>query len=50
LNPVDVDGKCHVRAQFHPKTDAGLTLSLNKKMSLELVVMKLLYDDSTFVE
>src|SRR5690606_26092605 len=22
FEPIDVDGKCHVRAPFHPKTDA----------------------------
>src|SRR5690606_17034041 len=24
FEPIDVDGKCHVRAPFHPKTDAEI--------------------------
>jgi ribosomal protein L11 methyltransferase len=31
LNPVDVDGKCHVRAQFHPKTDAEFDIVIEQK-------------------
>ena len=30
---IDVDGKCHVRASFHPKTDAKFDIIIEPKMS-----------------
>ena len=30
---IDVDGKCHVRAPFHPKTDAEFDIIIEPKMS-----------------
>ena len=30
---IDVDGKCHVRAPFHPKTDAEFDIVIEPKMS-----------------
>ncbi len=33
FNPIDVDGKCHVRAPFHPKTDAEFDIVIEPKMS-----------------
>lgn len=30
---IDVDGKCHVRAPFHPKTDAEYDIVIEPKMS-----------------
>ena len=30
---IDVDGKCHVRAPFHPKTDAKFDIVIEPKMS-----------------
>lgn len=30
---IDVDGKCHVRAPFHPKTDAQYDIVIEPKMS-----------------
>ena len=30
---IDVDGKCHVRAPFHPKTDAKFDIIIEPKMS-----------------
>ena len=31
--PIDVDGKCHVRAPFHPKTNAEYDILIEPKMS-----------------
>jgi ribosomal protein L11 methyltransferase len=34
FEPIDVDGKCHVRAPFHPKQRLNMILlSLSQKMS-----------------
>lgn len=33
FEPIDVDGKCHVRAPFHPKTDAEYDIIIEPKMS-----------------
>ena len=33
FEPIDVDGKCHVRAPFHPKTDADYDIVIEPKMS-----------------
>lgn len=33
FDPIDVDGKCHVRAPFHPKTDAEFDIVIEPKMS-----------------
>jgi ribosomal protein L11 methyltransferase len=33
FDPIDVDGKCHVRAPFHPKTDAEFDIIIEPKMS-----------------
>ncbi|WP_396183759.1 50S ribosomal protein L11 methyltransferase [Flavobacterium sp.] len=33
FDPIDVDGKCHVRAPFHPKTDAKFDIVIEPKMS-----------------
>jgi ribosomal protein L11 methyltransferase len=33
FDPIDVDGKCHVRAPFHPKTDAEYDIIIEPKMS-----------------
>lgn len=33
FEPIDVDGKCHVRAQFHSKTDAEFDIVIEPKMS-----------------
>lgn len=33
FEPIDVDGKCHVRAPFHPKTDARFDIIIEPKMS-----------------
>ncbi len=33
FDPIDVDGKCHVRAPFHPKTDAKYDIIIEPKMS-----------------
>lgn len=33
FEPIDVDGKCHVRAPFHPKTDAEYDIVIEPKMS-----------------
>jgi ribosomal protein L11 methyltransferase len=33
FEPIDVDGKCHVRAPFHPKTDAEFDIIIEPKMS-----------------
>jgi ribosomal protein L11 methyltransferase len=33
FEPIDVDGKCHVRAPFHPKTDAEFNIVIEPKMS-----------------
>ena len=33
FEPIDVDGKCHVRAPFHPKTDAQYDIVIEPKMS-----------------
>lgn len=33
FEPIDVDGKCHVRAPFHPKTDAEFDIVIEPKMS-----------------
>ena len=34
FEPIDVDGNCHVRAPFHPKTDAEFDIVIEPKMSL----------------
>ena len=33
FEPIDVDGNCHVRAPFHPKTDAEFDIEIEPKMS-----------------
>ena len=33
FEPIDVDGKCHVRAPFHPKTEAEFDIVIEPKMS-----------------
>ncbi|AWM15164.1 50S ribosomal protein L11 methyltransferase [Flavobacterium sp. NRK F10] len=33
FEPIDVDGKCHVRAPFHEKTDAEYEIIIEPKMS-----------------
>ncbi|WP_291118404.1 50S ribosomal protein L11 methyltransferase [Flavobacterium sp. UBA6135] len=33
FEPIDVDGTCHVRAPFHPKTDAKYDIVIEPKMS-----------------
>jgi ribosomal protein L11 methyltransferase len=33
FEPIDVDGKCHVRAPFHPETDAEFDIVIEPKMS-----------------
>lgn len=33
FDPIDVDGKCHVRAPFHSKTDAEFDIIIEPKMS-----------------
>jgi ribosomal protein L11 methyltransferase len=33
FEPIDVDGTCHVRAPFHPKTDAEYDIVIEPKMS-----------------
>ncbi len=33
FDPIDVDGKCHVRAPFHPKTNAAFDIIIEPKMS-----------------
>jgi len=33
FEPIDVDGKCHVRAPFHPKTRAEFDIIIEPKMS-----------------
>lgn len=33
FEPIDVDGRCHVRAPFHPKTDAEYDIVIEPKMS-----------------
>lgn len=33
FDPIDVDGICHVRAPFHPKTDAKYDIVIEPKMS-----------------
>jgi ribosomal protein L11 methyltransferase len=33
FDPIDVDGKCHVRAPFHPKTTAEFDIIIEPKMS-----------------
>ncbi|WP_338408738.1 50S ribosomal protein L11 methyltransferase [uncultured Flavobacterium sp.] len=33
FEPIDVDGNCHVRAPFHPKTDAEFDIIIEPKMS-----------------
>ncbi len=33
FEPIDVDGMCHVRAPFHPKTDAEFDIVIEPKMS-----------------
>ena len=33
FDPIDVDGKCHVRAPFHPKTKAEYDIIIEPKMS-----------------
>ncbi|MFN8273445.1 MAG: 50S ribosomal protein L11 methyltransferase [Flavobacteriaceae bacterium] len=33
FDPIDVDGICHIRAPFHPKTDAPYDIVIEPKMS-----------------
>lgn len=33
FEPIEVDGKCHVRAPFHPKTNAEFDIVIEPKMS-----------------
>lgn len=33
FDPIDVDGRCHVRAPFHPKTNAEFDIVIEPKMS-----------------
>ena len=33
FEPIDVDGKCHVRAPFHPKTNSEFDIVIEPKMS-----------------
>lgn len=33
FEPIDVDGKCHVRAPFHPQTNAEFEIVIEPKMS-----------------
>jgi ribosomal protein L11 methyltransferase len=33
FDPIDVDGQCHVRAPFHPKTNAEYDIIIEPKMS-----------------
>ncbi len=33
FEPIDVNGKCHIRAPFHPKTDAEFDIIIEPKMS-----------------
>ncbi|OYU79424.1 MAG: 50S ribosomal protein L11 methyltransferase [Flavobacterium sp. BFFFF1] len=33
FEPIDVDGKCHVRAPFHPRTQAEFDIVIEPKMS-----------------
>lgn len=33
FEPIDVDGKCHIRAPFHPKTEAEFDIVIEPKMS-----------------
>lgn len=33
FEPIDVEGNCHVRAPFHPKTDAEFDIVIEPKMS-----------------
>lgn len=33
FDPIDVNGKCHVRAPFHPKTEAEFDIVIEPKMS-----------------
>ena len=33
FEPIEVDGKCHVRAPFHPKTEAQFDIVIEPKMS-----------------
>ncbi len=33
FEPIDVDGNCHVRAPFHPKTEAEFDIVIEPKMS-----------------
>lgn len=33
FDPIDVDGNCHVRAPFHPKTNAEFDIIIEPKMS-----------------
>lgn len=33
FEPIDVDGNCHVRAPFHPKTEAEFDIIIEPKMS-----------------
>ena len=33
FEPIDVDGKCHVRAPFHPRTNAQYDIVIEPKMS-----------------
>lgn len=55
FNPIDVDGICHVRASFHPKTDAKYDIVIEPKMSFgtghhettHMMIQHLLMDDLT---
>ena len=33
IEPIDIDGKCHIRAPFHPKTTAEYDIVIEPKMS-----------------
>ena len=55
FNPIDVDGLCHVRAPFHPKTSATYDIIIEPKMSFgtghhettHMMIQHLLLDDLT---
>jgi len=55
FNPIDVDGLCHVRAPFHPKTGATYDIIIEPKMSFgtghhettHMMIQHLIKDDIT---
>jgi len=55
FEPIDVDGICHVRAPFHPKTDAEFDIIIEPKMSFgtghhettHMMIQQLLNNDLT---